>query len=65
MLSEISPFVERAPEFEVRDAVVCVDFGNWSLHIPLRVFRIAHGRAAKALRDHDASGEVVPLKRRH
>lgn len=62
-MSEISPFVGRAPEFEVRDAVVCVDFGNWSLHMPLRVFRIAHSRAQKVLREHDAGGEVVPMRR--
>jgi hypothetical protein len=59
---DFHPFVERAPEYDVRDEVVCIDFGHWQVHMPLRVFRIAQARAAKVVRDHDASGDVVPFK---
>jgi hypothetical protein len=57
-------FIERVPEFDIRDEVVCTDFGDWSHHMPLRVFRMALARAAKVLREHDASGRVVPFKGR-
>jgi hypothetical protein len=56
------PFVERAPEYEIRDGVMCVDYGGWSVHMPLRVFRVAQARAMKTVRDHDQSGKVVPFK---
>lgn len=59
---DLCPYVERAPEYEIRDGVVCCDFGGWSIHMPMRVFRIAHARAAKAVKDYDASGEVVPFR---
>lgn len=55
-------FVERAPEFEIRDSVVCVDYGDWSVHLPLRVFRVGLSRAAKTVRDYDAGGKVVPFR---
>lgn len=58
------PYIDRAPEFDIRDGVVCADFGDWSLHMPMRVFRVTHARAAKTIREHDTSGEVVPLKGR-
>ena len=58
------PFVDRAPEYDIADEVMCIDFGGWSVHMPLRVFRIAQARAAKAVREHDASGQVVPFKGR-
>ena len=54
-------FVDKAPEFEIRDSVVCVDYGEWSVHLPLRVFRIGLSRASKCVRDHDTSGKVVPF----
>ncbi len=55
-------FVDRAPEFEIRDSVVCVDYGDWSVHLPLRIFRISLSRASKTVREHDTSGRVVPFK---
>lgn len=55
-------YVDRVPEYEVRDGVVCVDLGDWSMHVPLRVFRLGMTRAMKALREHDATGKVLPFK---
>ena len=63
-LPEFHPFIERVPEYEIRDGNMCVDFGGWSVHMPLRVFRIAQARAGKVVRDHDAAGKIVPFKGR-
>ena len=59
MSAELRPYVDRPPEFEVRDGVVCCDFGDFRIHMPLRVFRISHMRAAKAIRDHDGRNAKV------
>ena len=64
-LPDFRPFIERAPEYEIRDGVMCVDFGSWSVYMPLRVFRVAQARALKAIREHDAAGKVLPVKGRH
>lgn len=61
-MPEFRPFVDRAPEYEIRDGVMCVDFGTWSMHMPLRVFRLAQSRALKAVRDHDTAGSVVQIR---
>jgi hypothetical protein len=55
-------FIDRAPEFEIRDQVVHIsDLDGHAVAMPLRVFRLAQARAMKAVREHDASGEVVPF----
>ena len=62
ILPDFRPFIDRAPEYEIRDDIVCVDYGSWSVYMPLRVFRLAQARALKTVRDHDAAGAVVPFK---
>ena len=55
-------YIDRAAEYGIDDGVVCVDFGDWAMFIPLRVARVNLARFAKAIRDHDAGGRVVPFK---
>jgi hypothetical protein len=58
-------FVEESCEIEIKDGNVIMRWPNGERRsIPLRVFRITHARAEKALRAYDArKGEVVPIKR--
>jgi hypothetical protein len=55
-------FIDRAPEFTIRDQVVHITLDDQELAMPLRVFRITLARAATATRRHDSAGEVVPFK---
>lgn len=56
--------VDEILSFEVRDSSVYVSADGLEFVTPLRKFRLGLARAAKALADYDAKGEVVPLKRR-
>lgn len=58
------PFLDEIPTYEVRDGTVYMAAGDWELAMPLRKFRLAMARAAKALAEYDAKGEVVPMRRK-
>lgn len=59
-------FVEEAFDIAIKDGCVIIGWpGGERRSIPLRVFRMSHARADKALREYDArSADVVPIKRR-
>ena len=64
MPRDVRPYIDRVPEYDIRDGVVCVSFGDWSLYMPLRVFRAGTSRANAMLRTYDKAGDVVPLRGR-
>jgi hypothetical protein len=56
-------YVGRVPEFEIKDGVMCIDYGDWSVHMPLRIFKLAQVRANGVVREHtDRAAEIVPMR---
>ncbi len=61
-------YVTDVREYSCADQVVCIEIVTGgkvqSLHMPLRIARIASARFVRFLADHDSAGEVVKMRSR-
>lgn len=59
------PFLEKVPNYEVREGNMHIWSDDWAVCMSLRTFRLGMARAAKAIATYEAKkADVVPIKRR-
>lgn len=59
-------FIDEVPTFEIKDGVVTYILPSGERRCtPLRLFRMVHARASKALGEYDSQqAEIVPFRKR-
>lgn len=57
------PFVDRVPDYEIREGIMHISDGDWSCCMSLRTFRLGMAKAQRTLDEYDARSGVVPLRK--
>lgn len=62
-MSGAVPFIDEAPEYEIRDKNMHITAGDWTMAMSLRNFELGMARASRVIAEHYAKrAEVVPIK---
>lgn len=58
-------FVDKVPDYEIRDGNMHITADDWHIAMPLRLFRMGMARATRIIAEHESrKAEVLPLKSR-
>jgi len=55
-------FVDKVPDYEIREGNMHITTGDWSCCMSLRTFRLAMARAQKAIAAYEAERAIIPIK---